>query len=315
MRLLVIGSVMLCAWSTASGEAPYPRAGWSAELSTVAHGVSGTVTIVDQDTFRLDDFFYDGGGISVYVYLAADDSHDSFVAGLETGPQLLGTPFSGGSLVIDLPPGQTMDGYNAVSIWCVTASSSFGSGTFGPPAYPRSGYSATLPLGSHSTRGTATIVNERTIRLDNFYYDGFAPAVYVNLGVDSSNASFASGTWIGPQLVRAYNDESLTVQFPTGMTVSGFGAICIWCEVITACFTRADFPRTAADLDIDGDVDAGDVALSSTCMLGPADPPPDTQPCRDADLNADGRVDLRDFAGAVLCFSGKDHRPTVGCIE
>lgn len=315
MRPTMATTFILCSMCPAFGETPYPRAGWSTDLSTMAHGVSGRVTIVDQDTFRIDNFFYDGGGISVYAYLAANNSRPSFAAGLQTGPQLLGTPYSGGSLVVDLPSGLTLDGYNAISIWCVVAGVSFGSGSFEPPGYPRAGYSATLPPGAHSTHGVVTIVDERTLRLDNFHYDGTAPQVYVNLGVDSSNASFLNGTWIGLQLVRAYNNESFTVQFPPGQTLSGFGAVCIWCEVINACFTRAEFPRALADLDIDGDVDAADLVLRNDCALGPDASPPNTLLCADADLNADGRVDLQDFADAELCYSAEGQRAPVECID
>lgn len=109
---------------------PYARAGWQATLSTLAHDVEGTVTIVDEDTFRVDHFYFDGGGIIVYFYLAAADSKPAFTAGLETGPDLLGTPYTGGSITIDLPSGTTFDGYNAISVWCVAANANFGSGTF-----------------------------------------------------------------------------------------------------------------------------------------------------------------------------------------
>jgi len=133
--------------------------------------------------------------------------------------------------------------------------------------------------------------------------------------VDSTNASFLNGTWIGPQLVRSYNNESLTVQFPPGQTVSGFGAICIWCEVINMCFTRATFPRAPADLDIDGDADLTDMALLSGCALGPDTPRPNTRICIDADFNIDGRVDLLDVADGEVCFSGGNQRPVSHCIE
>ncbi len=111
---------------------PLDKAGWTAELSTIAHGVSGTVTILDDDTYRVDRFSYDGRGIVVYLYLAPDDS--SFETGLETGPQLVGpVEFDDDTLIVQLPDGETFDAYNAVSVWCVVANASFGHGTFSPP--------------------------------------------------------------------------------------------------------------------------------------------------------------------------------------
>jgi hypothetical protein len=111
-----------------------PKIGWQAELSRLAHNVSGTVTILDEDTIQVDDFTYDGAGLDVYFYLGANETRPAFTNGLQIGPQLLGSMFTGGGppLVIDLPAGQTLEGWNAISVWCVTVAVSFGSGTFAP---------------------------------------------------------------------------------------------------------------------------------------------------------------------------------------
>jgi hypothetical protein len=108
------------------------RTGWTAELETYAHDVSGTCTIVDQDTFRVDHFHYDGQGLDVYFYLGADQTDNAFLNGLQVGPQLVGAGYDDATLNIDLPPGHTLPPYDAVSVWCVDAAVDFGSGTFTP---------------------------------------------------------------------------------------------------------------------------------------------------------------------------------------
>ena len=140
MRIAVSALLFLSACPAAqvpppgdSDPTPQDRAGWTATLRTLAHGVSGRATIVDEDTIRLDDFFYDGGGIGVYAYLGTSDSNAAFVSGLRTGTDLFGTVFAGESLEIDLPPGETFDNYAAISIWCVDARVNFVSGTFADP--------------------------------------------------------------------------------------------------------------------------------------------------------------------------------------
>ena len=112
-----------------------PAIGYRTSLSTRSHDVSGTVTIVDEDTILVEDFVYDGGGLSVFFYLGT--SEDSFESGLEIGPQLVGTVYDGtqDSFTIDLPEGMTVEGYNAVSVWCVIANVSFGEGTFADPSF------------------------------------------------------------------------------------------------------------------------------------------------------------------------------------
>ena len=118
--------------STCDG-AGYGRAGWSAALSTLQHGVSGVVSIVNERTLRITNFNYDGRGPLVYVYLGADNSNGSFASGPTVGAQLQSRPYVNETIEVQLPEGQTLDGYKAVSIWCVQFSVNFGSGTFFSP--------------------------------------------------------------------------------------------------------------------------------------------------------------------------------------
>lgn len=134
IRYLAIGALAAACLSTPalSQTSPYPRAGFRANLSTIAHEVDGFVTIVDEDTLLVENFYYDGLGIVVYFYLGAQNNANAFNNGLEIGPQLVGTPFDDATFTIDLPPGETLDGYNAISVWCVAAGVSFGQGAFVP---------------------------------------------------------------------------------------------------------------------------------------------------------------------------------------
>ena len=115
----------------------YPRAGWFAELSNLFHDVSGTVVIIDEDSLRVEDFTYDGGGLpgGAYFYLGESDTQSAFDSGLLVGENLFGTSFdgTGDPLFFDLPGGTTLDPYDAISVWCVDARVSFGSGTFVAP--------------------------------------------------------------------------------------------------------------------------------------------------------------------------------------
>lgn len=120
----------LAALVTPASAQTYPRTGFVGNLSTLAHNVSGQVHIVDADTIRVEHFNYDGGGISVYFYLGATNTNAAFASGLRIGPQLFGTPRVDATLVIDLPVGNTLTGFNAVSVWCVAAGQNFGSGAF-----------------------------------------------------------------------------------------------------------------------------------------------------------------------------------------
>lgn len=128
---MILGLVLLVLPSAACVAQSYARAGWEAQLSGPFHDVAGTVRIVDEDTLEVEGFSYDGGGPAVYFYLAAENTTASFGEGLAVGPLLTGTVFSDDSLTLDLPAGVTLDGYHAISVWCVDFLVNFGSGTFG----------------------------------------------------------------------------------------------------------------------------------------------------------------------------------------
>jgi len=124
--------------ASAFGALVSPRVGYQAQLSTLGKNVSGTVTIVDDDTVRVDDFTYDGGASFVYFYLGSVESEPAFESGLRIGNLLSGTVFDGtqGPIFVDLPIGETLEGYHGFSVWCEKFNANFGSGTFLPVAVP-----------------------------------------------------------------------------------------------------------------------------------------------------------------------------------
>ncbi|QDT69019.1 Electron transfer DM13 [Planctomycetes bacterium MalM25] len=127
--------VTLVAVTPSLAQLTSPQVGWQADLETHFHDVAGLVTIVDEDTIRVDDFVFDGQGLDVLFYLGAENTNQAFTNGLPIGPQLVGPAFDGMQepLIIDLPAGETLEGYNAISVWCVDVYISFGDATFLPP--------------------------------------------------------------------------------------------------------------------------------------------------------------------------------------
>lgn len=124
--------------------------GSQATFSNDFHDVSGTATVLAFDRLRIDDFIFDGGGLDVFFYLGADDTNASFIGGTAVGDQLVGTVFDGsqGPIVIDLPAGQPLADYGAISVWCVDVSVSVGSGTFLQVPEPSVAGLALLALGT-----------------------------------------------------------------------------------------------------------------------------------------------------------------------
>ena len=106
----------------------HAKVGQRAALTRRAHGVSGTVEVVDDCTLVVRGFTYDGGGLEVRFYGATAGT--DFRNGTNLTRNILGERFNGEDFTIKLPVGVTLDQVDKVSVWCVPAKEEFGSGTF-----------------------------------------------------------------------------------------------------------------------------------------------------------------------------------------
>ncbi|NJK32955.1 MAG: c-type cytochrome, partial [Deltaproteobacteria bacterium] len=107
------------------------RIGWKAELVNYFHGVGGTAEIIDDCTVEITNFTYDGTGIDVRIYGGQGGDYDNGFA--MTEDLLKPGGYSGVTLIAKLPPGESMDMLDGISVWCVDVGVDFGSGSFAPP--------------------------------------------------------------------------------------------------------------------------------------------------------------------------------------
>ncbi len=135
-----------------------------------------------------------------------------------------------------------------------------------PADYERAGWVAVMQVGAHQSQGIATIVDEDTIQIDHFTYDGTAPLVFFYLGAEDSHSAFVNGTSIGPELEQAYSDDSLTVSLKGGATLDGYNAISVWCAQFNINFSSDAF-RPMGDANCDGVLDGRDVHAFALAML------------------------------------------------
>ena len=107
----------------------HPFVGRTVELSTRAHSVSGTVTVLNDCEIEVTNFNYDGGGPSVYFYAAQDRDYagESFII----GQQLNGQQWANDRLRLPIPEGMTLDDFNSLSVWCIDFRANFGDAFFG----------------------------------------------------------------------------------------------------------------------------------------------------------------------------------------
>ena len=104
--------------------------GTTAQFTNNSHGISGTLTLIDDRTFEVTNFFYDGGGPSVYFYLGTDGDYSTPGIGTQVGPLLNGRVYEGETITVTLPDGITLDDFNGVSVWCDLFFVNFGDARF-----------------------------------------------------------------------------------------------------------------------------------------------------------------------------------------
>ena len=105
-----------------NGEGNVVRSG---ELIERFHDVRGFVEELDTRKLRFTNFYFDGAGIDVRVWLYQSGNPQG---GYEIGPDLL-RPSPGWvdeTFVVDIPERFTPDMYDSISIWCVPVRVSFG---------------------------------------------------------------------------------------------------------------------------------------------------------------------------------------------
>ncbi|MFC1572923.1 DM13 domain-containing protein [Candidatus Eisenbacteria bacterium] len=252
MRILLAVFIAMVFGQASWAQELYQRAAWTADIPPGPHSVEALVTVVDERTLQVEHFTYDGTAPLVYFYLGESNENEAFENGLQLEP-LLDRAYDDESMTLNLPEGETLDGYNAISVWCAEFSVNFGSASFTAPAamYQRAGWVADIPFGQHFVQGQATIITDRIIHVEHFYYDGSAPLVYFYLGVVDNDTAFENGLQVPPELDRLYQDESLVLLLPEGATLDGYGAISVWCVEFSVNFSSASFiapdPTAVAD--------------------------------------------------------------------
>ena len=121
-----------------------------------------------------------------------------------------------------------------------------GNGSDGPAArecdatHPRVGQTAEFRTLAHGVRGTARIVDDCHIEIENFFYDGNGIDVRVYSG---QGGNYSGGVAMTGDLLKrgGYQNESITATLPEGTTLDDLDGISIWCVDVGVNFGDARF--------------------------------------------------------------------------
>ena len=103
------------------------------------------------------------------------------------------------------------------------------------------GFTGDFQTHAHNVSGHAKIVDDCTIEITNFDYDGGGPAVYFYGALNgqySSNSAFVIGDQLNGQV---YDNATITLQLPQGKTLDNLNGLSVWCADFNANFGDVTF--------------------------------------------------------------------------
>ncbi|EFN50780.1 hypothetical protein CHLNCDRAFT_142500 [Chlorella variabilis] len=104
-----------------------PYVGFEGQLTEFEHDVSGTVRIVDDCTFEVSGFTYDGQGPDVYWWGGpSTDYSDIRSEGFRIVPEQVTRGYDGETVTFTLESGLTWDDVPVISLWCEDFAADFG---------------------------------------------------------------------------------------------------------------------------------------------------------------------------------------------
>ncbi|MEM7434306.1 MAG: DM13 domain-containing protein [Myxococcota bacterium] len=105
-----------------------------------------------------------------------------------------------------------------------------------PSTHPSIGQTATLVQFSHDVGGTARIIDDCTIQIDDFTFDGLGIDVRFYGGLDGD---YDNGFSMSEEDLRrpgGYNGETVFAQLPEGRTLNDLNGISVWCVPVAQTF-------------------------------------------------------------------------------
>ncbi|CAN8071488.1 unnamed protein product [Agarophyton chilense] len=233
------------------------------ELEGEAHDVSGTVYALNSRTLEIENFNYDGQGPAAVYWVDTRDTatKDGYLvpeAGSCSFVQRLAAS-NDAKVRLELPNDFTLTNIGYFSIWCEEVGVSFGgiridvnSLQSALPEVERQCRSdgtqaaqrilvGELSTEEHEVSGTVYALNDRTLEIDSFNYDGRGPAAvyWIDRGTEPTREGVIAPDLSSCEIITRLpqvRDETVRIELPSDLTLSDIGYFSIWCEAVGVSF-------------------------------------------------------------------------------
>jgi len=100
----------------------------------------------------------------------------------------------------------------------------------------KTGFTGSFSTLAHNVSGQATVIDNCTLEITMFNFDGMAPNVRFYAGVNG-NFSDSEAFGIGERINgRSYSNETIVLELPEGKFVDDFDSLSVWCVDFQANF-------------------------------------------------------------------------------
>ncbi|OWA53816.1 putative Protein Skeletor, isoforms B/C [Hypsibius exemplaris] len=225
---------------------------WLGTFETLAHGINGEVYAEDDHTLVIKSFVYDGESEDAFFILTKTENVEEpfeYLADELGSKEPLGT-YMNEDIRLRLRPGTTLADYKTLSVYCNKYKVDFGHVVFGK--YPKPMVRSMVPLGKlttvlHGVTGDVLAIDESTLLLKNFNYDGMSEDGQFVLFKDPSKINEThellrdeDGT-TNPMV--QYRDMDVILSLKQGAKLSMYKGFAVYCAKYNVVFGTLVFPK------------------------------------------------------------------------
>ncbi|XP_071445168.1 protein Skeletor, isoforms B/C [Hetaerina americana] len=196
------------------------------KMNSYHHQVSGEVHAVDDTTFLLTNFNYDGNGADTFFWAGASNRPGplGFIVPNEYGKTNILGRYYNKDFTLKLPDGKKITEIKWLAVYDLSSQNTFGDiytpDDFDPPATQRI---SQLTRKAHGvTSGPIQVLDAKTLLLPEFSYDGGGKSTYFWVGVGPQPSSKGYKVpdeygYLDP--IRPYLRESVKLELPGELTI------------------------------------------------------------------------------------------------
>uniref|UniRef100_A0A182FAN7 DOMON domain-containing protein n=1 Tax=Anopheles albimanus TaxID=7167 RepID=A0A182FAN7_ANOAL len=227
LRLTLFATIVATVASQKPEDGPY-RGKYIGKFNSYHHQASGDVYAVDEYTFLLTGFNYDGNGVDTFFWSGASNrpGPQGFIVPDEYGKTNILERYFNKDFTLRLPDNKKITEVKWLAVYDLNSQNNFADvyipEDFEPPVPQRAGSLSTVAGGPVVSSETIDILDSKTLRISEFSYDGKGSQVHFWVGVGPSPSS--KGSKVPDELgyldpIRAYDRETITLELPGDMTI------------------------------------------------------------------------------------------------